>query len=65
MNAGQKLDASQELSADSANQELTARWQGALMNNYGTPACPSSGARAARCGTPTARRTPTSWAASP
>ncbi|MBV7695436.1 acetylornithine transaminase [Streptomyces sp. TRM70350] len=24
----------------SANQELTARWQGALMNNYGTPRLP-------------------------
>jgi acetylornithine/N-succinyldiaminopimelate aminotransferase len=40
MNAGQELDASQDLSADSANQELTARWQGALMNNYGTPRLP-------------------------
>ncbi|WP_327693713.1 acetylornithine transaminase [Streptomyces sp. NBC_00459] len=40
MNAGQQLDASQELSADSANQALTARWQGALMNNYGTPRLP-------------------------
>ncbi|WP_329279296.1 acetylornithine transaminase [Streptomyces sp. NBC_01451] len=40
MNAGQELDASQELSAESANQELTARWQGALMNNYGTPRLP-------------------------
>ncbi|NEC87252.1 acetylornithine transaminase [Streptomyces sp. SID12501] len=40
MNAGQELDASQELGADSANQELTARWQGALMNNYGTPRLP-------------------------
>lgn len=62
MNAGHELDARQELSA---NQELTTRWQGALMNNYGTPGCPSSAAPAARCGTPTARRTSTSWAASP
>ncbi|MDW4906860.1 acetylornithine transaminase [Streptomyces sp. ADMS] len=31
MNAGQDL---------SANQELTQRWQGALMNNYGTPRLP-------------------------
>ena len=23
-----------------SNQELTARWQGALMNNYGTPRLP-------------------------
>ncbi|MCZ9342911.1 aminotransferase class III-fold pyridoxal phosphate-dependent enzyme, partial [Streptomyces sp. TRM76130] len=23
-----------------ANQDLTARWQGALMNNYGTPRLP-------------------------
>ncbi|MGY1502161.1 acetylornithine transaminase [Streptomyces sp. QTS52] len=37
MNAGQELDASQE---PSANQELTTRWQGALMNNYGTPRLP-------------------------
>ncbi|MDX3746026.1 acetylornithine transaminase [Streptomyces sp. AK08-02] len=40
MNAGQELDASQEPSADSSNQELTTRWQGALMNNYGTPRLP-------------------------
>ncbi|KOV84586.1 acetylornithine aminotransferase [Streptomyces sp. NRRL WC-3618] len=37
MNAGHELDARQELSA---NQELTTRWQGALMNNYGTPRLP-------------------------
>ncbi|ELP61807.1 acetylornithine transaminase [Streptomyces turgidiscabies] len=37
MNAGHELDDSQELSA---NQELTTRWQGALMNNYGTPRLP-------------------------
>jgi acetylornithine aminotransferase len=36
MNAGQDL---------SANQELTQRWQGALMNNYGTPRLPSPRAR--------------------
>jgi hypothetical protein len=29
-----------------ANEELTQRWQGALMNNYGTPKLPSSAARA-------------------
>ncbi|MDX3455119.1 acetylornithine transaminase [Streptomyces sp. ME02-8801-2C] len=37
MSAGQESHASQELSA---NQELTTRWQGALMNNYGTPRLP-------------------------
>lgn len=37
MNAGQDLSADQQ---PSANQELTQRWQGALMNNYGTPRLP-------------------------
>jgi len=47
-----------------SNQELTARWQGALMNNYGTRGCPSSAVRAPSCGTPTASSTPTSSAVS-
>ncbi|WP_055528245.1 acetylornithine transaminase [Streptomyces graminilatus] len=39
MNAGQEQNASQS-AGQGGNQELTARWQGALMNNYGTPRLP-------------------------
>lgn len=48
----------------SSNQELTGRWQGALMDNYGTPASRSPTARAPGCTTPTATPTWTSSAAS-
>lgn len=47
-----------------SNQELTQRWQQALMDNYGTPDCPWSAAKAPMCGTRTAPSTSTSSAAS-
>lgn len=51
--------------AEPGNELLTRRWQGSLMNNYGTPGCPSSAVREPRSGTPTATSTWTSSAASP
>lgn len=47
-----------------SNQELSQRWSHALMDNYGTPSCPSSAVKAPVCGTPTAPNTSTSSAAS-